>query len=85
MKLKSLKPYLKRYKELLNKGVLDKDMFLTEEDGAKKMSFKEALTALKTAKENETHPSHTPVITTTKNEEIKPDDETVKSLSELVS
>ena len=70
-------------KELLNKGVLDKDMFLTEEDGAKKTRFKEALMALKSAEETETHPSHTPGITTTKNEEIKPDDETIKSLCEI--
>ena len=42
-------------KELLNKGVLDKDMFLTEEDGAKKTRFKEALMALKSADETETH------------------------------
>ena len=59
-------------------------MFLTEEDGAKKTSFKEALMALKT-EENESHPSHTPVITITKYEEIKPENETVKSLSEIFS
>ena len=67
-----------------NKGILDKDMFLTEEEGAKK-SFKDALMALKTAEELESHPSHTPVITITKTEEIKPEKETIKSLSEIFS
>ena len=39
--------------------------------------------ALKAAEENESHPSHTPVITITKNEDIKPENEIVKSLSEM--
>ena len=41
-------------KEMLNKGILDKDMFLNEEEGAKK-SLKEALMAQKTAQELESH------------------------------
>ena len=39
-------------KEMLNKGVLDKDMLLTDDEGAKR-SFKEALMALKQAEELE--------------------------------
>ena len=52
---------------MLNKGVLDKDMLLTDDEGAKR-SFKEALMALKQAEELEAHPSHTPVIKAAKPE-----------------
>ena len=45
----------------------------------------ELLMALKNAEELESHPSHTHVITVTKPEEIKPEKETLKSLSEIFS
>ena len=48
---------------MLNKGILDKDLFPTDDEGAKR-SFT----------------SHTPVITVTKPEEIKPEKETLKAL-----
>jgi hypothetical protein len=63
-------------------GALDKDMHLTDEEGAKR-SFKEALMTLKNSEELNAQPSHTPVIKPVKPEEIDPEKETVKSLSEI--
>ena len=70
-------------KEMLLIGALDKDMHLTDEEGAKR-SFKEALMTLKNSEELNAQPSHTPVIKPVKPEEIDPEKETVKSLSEIL-
>ena len=52
------------------------------EEGAK-TSFKEALLTLKNSEELNAQPSHTPVIVPVQPEEIDPEKETVKNLSEI--
>jgi hypothetical protein len=83
LKLVKTKPS-KIVKELLLNGALDKDLYLTDKEGGKKTSLKEALLNLKSSEETNAQPSFTPTITPSEPEKIDPDGESVKSLSEIL-
>ena len=70
-------------KELLIKGALDKDLCLTDKDGGKKTSLKEALLNIKSNEEMNAQPNFTPTIDPVEPVVTDPDTITVKSLTEI--
>jgi hypothetical protein len=70
-------------KELLNKGALDKDLCLTEKEGDKKTSLKDALLNLKSSEELNAQPNFTPTITPVEPVKTDPNSDSVKSLAEI--
>ena len=70
-------------KELLTKGALDKDLCLTNKEGGKKTSLKDALLNLKSSEEMNAQPNFTPTITPVDPVNADPSSETVKSLTEI--
>ena len=70
-------------KELLNKGALDKDLCLTEKEGDKKTSLKDALLNLKSSEELNAQPNFTPTITPVVPVKTDPNSDSVKSLAEI--
>ena len=70
-------------KELLVKGALDKDLCLTENEGGRKTTLKEALLNIKTNEETNAQPHFTPTMNPVEAEHTNPDTTTVKSLTEI--
>ena len=70
-------------KELLTKGALDKDLCLTDKEGGKKTSLKDALLNLKSSEEMNAQPNFTPTITPVEPVKTDPNTDSVKSLAEI--
>ena len=70
-------------KELLVKGALDKDLCLTDKEGGRKITLKEALLNIKTNEETKAQPHFTPTMNPVEAEHTDPDTTTVKSLTEI--
>ena len=70
-------------KELLVKGALDKDLCLTENEGGRKTTLKEALLNIKTNEETNAQPHFTPTMNPVEAEHTNPDTTTVQSLTEI--
>ena len=70
-------------KELLIKGALDKDLCITENDGGRKTSLKDALLNIKTNEESDAQPHFTPTMNPVQAEHTNPDTATVQSLAEI--
>ena len=70
-------------KELLVKGALDKDLCLTDKEGGRKTTLKEALLNIKANEETNAQPHFTPTMNPVEAVPTNPDTTTVKSLTEI--